>query len=1078
MSYIAKKAHFIPRILKPTLVPAASLLIALLVIMVANEATPPTATGSGTDRFRGGLPSPRAVPCLKRVGDVSTGAYESAGLYVFFPDIGTITDYSDIRLRAEGYIPGRSTRVGSGWVNLAYNQAANNTFRQRYGTGNANSRPLEYHRPASSAADTSRFLVTGLRRDITNLDISLDRTPWDTDGVGSELNGVISGFPADNANALLCIPSLIVSPTTPTTTPVPNLDSITHTPVPVASRPRMTVQTCNSSVNNTGGFVVSWRRWPQVAANQVSVNFSVLQVGQGNWRDYYWFNTQGGQTDVTASINANYANVAPRFLGGRITDSDGHPLDQVVIEGLPAGNYRFRYRVGNGGTTLDPFASLSSYSNGSEPSNGLALDTDGTTAYGACSQAYATPTPTPTATDTPIPGTATHTPTPSNTATPTNTPTQTPTPTATATSTPTPIQPPAAPTTMGLQGAPSPGTCLGGIDLDWNDVPGATSYVVYATTVSQGGPFDEVTAGMTFGNAVQVLVGSSTDASSARISGLRQTDPVTGNFLRYFFAVQASNSAGSSAVNQSATYPASGNPGVQLNAGSACAPVHTPTPTHTPTVTPTPTNTATPTATNTATPTPLPMAECGTSPLDGRTPPLVDAVLMALGGGIPDCEEVTEQQLRTELTVLRFQPSYLLPGDFALMAALEILDITDHGLNRDPQPAYFQNLGLTSLNALYMGNRIATQAELAEYQRHIPTLVELRLTGDSDPIEILRIKASTESISIRTGAKVRLTVAVFGGQGRREDSLGDAEEVAFAWDSGGNGTFSESPPVGRESNGEIDDRKVLHTTPDIPGTYTVTASLDDSQCAGGEDMCKAEFKIIVSRSITAPASPSPTPCPLPGAIPSVLTDDKGDQYSVFTPVDGGTFTADDGASIVAPSSAVPGCEYIGVRMENQGDAADQNRPGYRYTLAGDVYWISAIDAAGEYIFSYEFANPAQVCVPLPAGLRGSITELGLANVNDDSLTLLTHRVIASPNGDVQICGALRQVPAEIAAGRRGEPEPPPAEMLSPTPESPDTGAAAVPYSWVILIAVLGIGIIMLGSTTLARRKRPDASRQT
>ena len=318
---------------------------------------------------------------------------------------------------------------------------------------------------------------------------------------------------------------------------------------------------------------------------------------------------------------------------------------------------------------------------------------------------------------------------------------------------------------------------------------------------------------------------------------------------------------------------------------------------------------------------------------------------------------------------------------------------------------------------------------------------------------------------------MRLTVAVFGGQDRREDSLGDAEEVTFAWDSGGNGTFSESPPVGRESNGEIDDRKVLHTTPDIPGTYTVTASLDDSQCAGGEDMCKAEFTLIVSRSITAPASPSPTPCPLPGAIPSVLTDDRGDQYSVFTPVDGGTFTADDGASIVAPSSAVPGCEYIGVRMENQGSAADQNRPGYRYTLAGDVYWISAIDAAGEYIFSYEFANPAQVCVPLPTGLRGSITELGLANVNDDSLTLLTHRVIASPNGTVQICGALRQVPAEIAAGRRGEPEPPPPEMLSPTPESPDTGAAAVPYSWVLLIAIIGIGIIMLGSTTLGRRNK-------
>ena len=468
------------------------------------------------------------------------------------------------------------------------------------------------------------------------------------------------------------------------------------------------------------------------------------------------------------------------------------------------------------------------------------------------------------------------------------------------------------------------------------------------------------------------------------------------------------------------------------------------------------------------------MAECGSSPLDGSTPSLTDAVVAALGGAVSNCDEVTEQQIRVEVTALRFQPSYLADNDFAQMASLEIIDITGHSLPQgDLEPDYFEGLGLMSLTALYMGNRAATSAELQRYRTVVPSLRELRLTGDSDPIDILYIEPGIESVSVRPGAKVRLTVDIYGGQDKQDDSLGDAESVAFEWISDGGGSFSESVPVGRDSNGEADDRKVLHTAPDVPGTYKVTASIDDAACAGDDAQCKAEFIIMVSRNVAAAVSPSPTPCALSGDVPSVLSDSNGVQYSVFTPAGGGSFVSADGdANITAGAGSASGCEYIGVRMDMRGSTDNLNRAGNRYTLAGGVYSVAAVDSSGNYISDYEFASPVQVCVPLPPDLRGSITELGMAKINDDgSLTLLTHRIVSASNGAIRVCGALGSLPADVAAGKRGEPESPTPspDLLSPTPESPDTGGASVPYSWVLLIAVLGIGVIVLGSATLGRR---------
>ena len=668
----------------------------------------------------------------------------------------------------------------------------------------------------------------------------------------------------------------------------------------------------------------------------------------------------------------------------------------------------------------------------------------------------ATPTPTATATNTATP---TATPTATNTATPTPTATNTPTATATATNTATPTatatpMPPAQPTGFTLTAQ-----CLGGVDFSWTQAARATGYIIQRST--DGSSYTDVSDGDD-GGSVQILVDVSTpSAPAARIIGISQSDS-------YYYRVVAID-AGGTRSDGSDPYPSSA-PLLQLNTGMACAPIGTPTPT------PTATATSTSTPLPSPTPTPLPLVMCGSEcPLNGYSEDLADAVVAALDEA-SSYAGVTAELLRS-VTVLQFQPSYLAArSDFRLMPSLERLDLRGHRLPAgDPPPSFFRDKGLDMLRVLHMGDRAATSVELERYRLVLPALEDLRFSGSSAPVDIFRIEPNVRTISIRTGDEVRLSVHVYGGQDKRDDSLGDADSVSFAWISDGGGSFSESAPAGRESNGETDDRKVLHTVPDTPGTYKVTASLDGSACAGDESQCKAEFTIMVSRAVAAALSPTPVPCVLSGNVPSVLSDSSNVQYSVFTPADGGVFLSDeDGADVTAGAGSVPGCEYIGVRMDMGGDAEDLNRAGNRYTLAGDVYSVTAVDSSGNEISDYEFASLVQVCVPLPVGLRGSITELGMASIDDDGgLTLLTHRIVSASDGAIRVCGALGSLPADVAAAKRGEPESPtPAPaLLSPTPESPDAGGASVPYSWVLLIAVLGVGVIMLGSATLGRRNK-------
>ena len=329
--------------------------------------------------------------------------------------------------------------------------------------------------------------------------------------------------------------------------------------------------------------------------------------------------------------------------------------------------------------------------------------------------------------------------------------------------------------------------------------------------------------------------------------------------------------------------------------------------------------------------------------------------------------------------------------------------------------------------------------------------------------KISRIEPGVGRLTVKPGDSVTLSVEIYGVQSKQDQSLGD--DVVFTWDQGG-----------RQLASDVGASSIEYTVPSSPTTYTVTASLDAGDCRAREgvdadEACTAVFTIKVVRPPISTREDE-TPVNPPGVIPPIISDADGNPYSVFTPVEGGTFASGDGFSIQAGPGAVPNGEYIGIRMSDDGPASNAGMIDDRYTLAGNFYGVYAADGSGAAISSYVLDEPAQVCVPLPVELRQNISALGLVAANSDgSLTVLAGNVSLGSAGMI-VCGNLGYVPASVAVGSQGAPGP----LPTPAPEVeelPDTGGES-PAAVVALMALLmGMGAAVLGGmfVVLGRRFR-------
>ena len=330
------------------------------------------------------------------------------------------------------------------------------------------------------------------------------------------------------------------------------------------------------------------------------------------------------------------------------------------------------------------------------------------------------------------------------------------------------------------------------------------------------------------------------------------------------------------------------------------------------------------------------------------------------------------------------------------------------------------------------------------------------ITGS--PGEISRIEPVIRGVTLSAGDTVILSVDIYGLQDVKDNSLSGT----FDWGSA-------SDDTGRE---------IEYEAPSSPGTYTITASLNDAYCSPEDeemraDACSATFEVRVRRpSVAQP--PEEAPVNPPGDIPGILADSDGNQYEVFTPVDGGTFSG-EGYSLNVPSGAVPNGEFIGIRMSDDGAASNAGMTHQRYTLGGNMYGVHAVDSSGDSISSYALDDPATVCLPLPDALRQNISDLAVVAINGDgSLTILSAQVRISDAGTM-VCGGLSNLPASVAVGSAGAPAAIPTPTPEPTPVAPDTGGTAPASSTMVLWALLlGIATLALGSVLVIGRRREGA----
>ena len=377
-------------------------------------------------------------------------------------------------------------------------------------------------------------------------------------------------------------------------------------------------------------------------------------------------------------------------------------------------------------------------------------------------------------------------------------------------------------------------------------------------------------------------------------------------------------------------------------------------------------------------------------------------------------------------------------------------------------------------NSTYMvqpedvGAAISVRVSFTDNERQYEMITSAKTsTIAGSPGEISRIEGTIRSVTVSAGDTVMLSVDVYGLQNAKDNSI--------------TGNF-EWTLEGGSIEGDDNGREITYVAPSSPGSFDVTASLSGLHCqpivgdrtdaeARMQD-CEASITVIVRRSPPPPAPIDPPQNP-PGEIPSILTDADGNQYEVFTPEEGGTFSG-EGYSLNAAAGAIPNGEYIGIRVADEGSASNAGMTHQRYTLGGNMYEVSAVDASNSVISDYQLNSAATACLPLPDELRTNISDLAIVAINaDGSLTILSASVRLG-SGGTSVCGNLSGIPASLAVGSEGAPAAIPTATPEPTPEAPDTGGTAPSSNAGLWAMLLGVAIVTFGSLLVFARRRESA----
>ena len=352
--------------------------------------------------------------------------------------------------------------------------------------------------------------------------------------------------------------------------------------------------------------------------------------------------------------------------------------------------------------------------------------------------------------------------------------------------------------------------------------------------------------------------------------------------------------------------------------------------------------------------------------------------------------------------------------------------------------------------------------------------------------QIWRIEAANQIVDVRPGQRIQLRLNVYDREGNLLNEAVDEmiqDDALFRWI--GEGEFSETRgiPLARKS-GRPDDRVVDHTVSRNPGIYSIVAGLimpdlcAPERVTGCTGRGTASFTIRAARTSTVTTAAPADPTDPPGPIPSQITDDDNNLYSVAIPSEGGEDTVDR-ASIQIPRAAVNNNTYVGIRISQQDPAINAQEGSRRFTVGGDWYQVDIVNSKGQVILDYRLGSPASVCLPMPDPFRPYLSDIMLVEGIGFSRILTSNPRFDAEHG-WRTCGATSSLPGIFAVAVRGDRSDllPPSPTPAPT-EAPivviSVGGQAPATSTAIFWSILGAIAIAIGATMFAlpalRRKR-------
>ena len=354
----------------------------------------------------------------------------------------------------------------------------------------------------------------------------------------------------------------------------------------------------------------------------------------------------------------------------------------------------------------------------------------------------------------------------------------------------------------------------------------------------------------------------------------------------------------------------------------------------------------------------------------------------------------------------------------------------------------------------------------------------LTLTGGTsiNLPEISSIKPTITEINMRAGDTVRLEVDIFGLADIQDNALygKTGSKLFFTWsDDSSGGSFADPN----------DHRRVTYTAPGLPGTYRVMAEAGpDGICAdhhktnfgitdADREDCQATITVRVSRAAT-PAEAVAEPINPAGPIPSSLSDSAGNNYRVFTPVDGGTFTG-AGITVSAAKGAVPDRQLLGINAEVSETQAPAATPGARMTISGNLYDILGVNASGQEVTNFTLDEPLTACIPLPEAFRANISDVVIVERKGDGSYGILSSKLRQQGGELNVCGGVSTLPATIGVAKLGIVPQPPTTPVPDEVETPETGATAPSYPLALLTLIVGVlSITGINRIRRIRQTRP------